>query len=328
MVGQPFVLAPACLCFILALGHLVPAIAQTSSSAPPHRVLEVGPTRAFNTPSAASQVAHDGDHIKIDAGEYTDCAVWRANNLVIEAIGGTAHMSGVTCADQAIWLVAGNRTLIKGIVFSGAHSRANNGAGIKLIGSTMTVQDSKFDHNENGILIGPGERSYVLVVHSTFTGNGKCEPECAHGIYAGHIAQLRVLNCTFSHQNVGHHIKSRAAATEIVGNRIEDGSDGTASFSIDLPNGGTALIRQNYIQKGEKSENRLAMVSIGEEGGLLPSKGILIERNSFLNARPQLDAFIRNMAPDTPVRIAADNTFLGDGLKYKVVKRAPSPSSR
>ena len=303
----------------------LPANAQSGArQEPPRRIVAVGPSRTLKTPSQAAAVAKDGDHVRIDAGQYKDCAVWRAGNLILEAVGGVAHMLNVTCEDQAIWLIAGNRVLVKGMEFSGAHNRDNTGAGIKFIGATLTVQDSNFHHNENGILAGDVARSQILIVHSIFTDNGKCEPICAHGIYIGHIAKLTVQRSIFKTQHAGHHIKSRAAVTELSGNRVEDGLDGTASFLVDLPNGGTAVIRANYFQKGEKAENRLAMISIGEEGNLQPSDGIVFDRNSFVNAHPQLDAFIRNAAGNIQVRIDPSNSFLGsDAMKYKVVRGPP-----
>jgi hypothetical protein len=303
----------------------VPALAQSGAGQePPRRIVNVGPSRTLKTPSQAAAVVKDGDHVKIDAGQYKDCAVWRAGNLILEAVGGVAHMLNVTCEEQAIWLITGNRVLVKGMEFSNAHVTGNNGAGIKFVGSTLTVQDSNFHDNENGILTRGGERSQILIVNSIFTGNGKCEPDCAHGIYVGRIAKLTVRRSIFRNQHIAHHIKSRAAVTELTGNRVEDGVDGTASFSVDLPNGGTALIRANYFQKGEKSDNRLAMISIGEEGDLHRSDGIVFERNSFVNAHPNLDAFVRNLAPDTRVTIDDTNSFLGSNvMKLKVVRTAP-----
>lgn len=301
-----------------------PAFAQSGArQEPPRRIVNVGPSRTLKSPSQAAVVVKDGDHVKIDAGQYKDCAVWRAGNLILEAVGGVAHMLNVTCEDQAIWLITGNRVLVKGMEFSGAHNHDNTGAGIKFVGTTLTVQDSNFHHNENGILARDDERSQILIVRSTFANNAKCEPTCAHGIYIGRIAKLTVQRSIFKNQTVGHHIKSRAVMTELTGNRIEDGLDGTASFSVDLPNGGTALIRNNYFQKGEKAENKMAMIAIGQEGKLNPSQGILFEKNSFVNAYPGLDAFIRNAAPDIKVTIDESNSFLGSNAPhYKVVRAA------
>jgi hypothetical protein len=294
------------------------AFAQTG---PPkeRRVLEVGPQRALKTPSAAAAIVRNGDHVKIDAGQYQDCAVWRVDDLVLEGVGGTPHVKDVTCEDQAIWLIRGNRTTVKNVEFSRAHARANNGAGIKLLGSSLTVLDSKFHDNENGILTAPGEKSAIRIVNSEFIGNGKCEPDCAHGIYIGHVERLVVTGSTFKEQRIAHHIKSRAMISEIVGNRIEDGITGTASYLIDLPNGGTAVIRNNYLQKGPESANRMGMIVIAAEGASNPSRGIYIGQNSFLSMRERLDSFVLNHAPNTYAQVVVEgNRWLGEaGNKLK-----------
>ena len=58
----------------------------------------------------------------------------------------------------------------------------------------------------------------------------------------------------------GHQIKSRAATNIIVNNRIEDlpqlGRTGYgSSYSIDISNGGVAVIEGNIIEKGPYSRN-------------------------------------------------------------------------
>ena len=281
------------------------------------RVLLVGPTRDLKAPSAAAATARNGDHIKIDAATYRDCAVWRASDLLIEGVGGTPHVRDVTCENQAIWFILGSRVTVRNIEFSGAHATYNNGAGIKFMGSTLTVHDSKFHHNENGILTAPDPTSAIRIYKSEFTDNGKCEPDCAHGIYIGKVARLTVTGSTFKHQHSAHHIKSRALMTELVNNHVEDGLDGTASFSVDLPNGGTAVIRQNYFQKGPQAENHLTMISIGEEGATNPGRGVYIGQNSFLSSNPQLGSFVWNRALELPV-VLEGNRFLGDAaMKLK-----------
>ena len=59
------------------------AIANPSPAA----TLKVGPNQTYKAPSAAAAVAKNGDHIEIEPGQYFDCAVWNADNLVIEGTG-------------------------------------------------------------------------------------------------------------------------------------------------------------------------------------------------------------------------------------------------
>jgi len=277
---------------------------------PPRHTLAVGPTRALRTPTAAAAVAHDGDRITIDPGTYDGCAVWRQSNLLIEGVGGRPQLKGKLCEDQAIWLIRGNQIVVANVEFSDAHSTSNNGAGIKFTGRSLTVRRSVFIHNENGILVGPNPKSHVRIVDSEFRLNGKCRPDCAHGIYISRVASLTVTSSKFENQLEGHHIKSRAALTELIGNRIEDGLDGTASMSVDLPNGGTAVIRSNYFQKGPRAESRMTFISIGEEGATNPSKGVLITQNSFLCSNPHIDSFVWNRSPQHAVLLKG-NRFLG-----------------
>lgn len=287
------------------------------------RVLEVGPARAFDVPSAAAAIARDGDTIRIDAGTYRDCAVWRASDLTIEGIGGRPLMRDVTCASQAIWLIFGSRITVRNVAIAGARAPYGNGAGIKFTGATLSVSDADFLDNQNGILTRGGPDSVIRVTRSTFVGNGACAPICAHGIYAGADGRLVVTNSIFHDQRVGHHIKSRALLTEISGNRIEDGMDGTASYAIDLPNAGTAFVMRNRIEKGPKSENSSTAIAIGAEGATNPGNGIYIAGNAFRNDNPMLGSFVRSFAPEIRVELL-DNRFSGIAtLPFRVAPREP-----
>jgi hypothetical protein len=65
------------------------------------RVLEVGPGRAYPTPSAAAALAENGDIVRIAPGRYRDCAIWRAHDLVIEGIGASAIASAFRSRRQS-----------------------------------------------------------------------------------------------------------------------------------------------------------------------------------------------------------------------------------
>ncbi len=268
------------------------------------RVIEVGPARAVKLPSAAAAIAKSGDVVRIDAGEYVDCAVWRADNLVIEGQGVVVIRDKV-CEDKGIFVTAGANITIRSIEFAHARSSNKNGAGIRAEGANLTVDSSRFTDNENGILSGVSPKSRILIRSSVFTRNGKCDPDCTHGIYIGAIALLQVANSVFLQQYVGHHIKSRAQRTEIVGTTIKDGPTGTASFSVDLPDGGSLLLRNNVIEKGPQSENHLAAVSIGEESKRNPTVDLLIDHNMFQNTGSAKTSFVRNLTT-TPAHLVAN----------------------
>ena len=127
-------------------------------------------------------------------------------------------------------------------------------------------------------------------------GNGACQPTCAHGIYAGHIKLLRVEGSRFLNQHEGHHIKSRAERTEVIGCDIQDGPTGNSSYLIDISNGGSALIEKNKLSKGRLSTNGGTAISIGAEGDTNPPGPIVVRDNNFVNQQERPTVFVRNFA--------------------------------
>ena len=258
---------------------------------------------------AASQ-AHPGDTIRIEPGIYRDCAVWRTNGLTIEGTGEGARFEDTVCQNKGIFVIAADDVTIRNIGFAHARSSNGNGAGIRAQGRNLTVEGSAFFDNEEGILAGAISQSTILIRNSSFDGNGSCiSPRgCAHGIYVGQIALLRVEGCHFRNTHVGHHIKSRAQRTEIDNNTIEDGDLGTSSYLIDVPNGGSVEISGNRLEKGSHSDNHRTAIDIGEEGNLQPGDRILISRNLFDNDGPPT-VFVRNASAIPAVLV--DNVLRG-----------------
>ena len=268
------------------------------------RTLEVGPTREFQLPSAAIAAAVDGDQVLIDGGTYVDCASVRANNLTIEgrAPDAAATLRDRSCAGKGILITTGNHITIRNLTLAGAVVPDNNGAGIRAEGTDLLVDQVRFLDNQDGMLINANPASTVTVHASEFLRNGVCNPICAHGIYAGLIKLLRVEGSRFSDTRQGHHIKSRAARTEIVGNTITDGPTGTASYLIDIPNGGAILIQGNTLEKGPASENRCCGIMLGAEGITLPTPDILIADNRFRVTGDYRPAFVENRTA-TPAKL-------------------------
>src|SRR6478752_1002806 len=95
-----------------ALPFIVLVITITSlyvfSGAPQARVLEVGPGKRFALPSEAAAIAKDRDHVKIAAGTYMDCAVWRADHLIIEGTASEVIISEKTCMGMGLFVILGN----------------------------------------------------------------------------------------------------------------------------------------------------------------------------------------------------------------------------
>ena len=259
------------------------------------RTLEVGPGKEFAAPSNAATAARDGDRVLIQAGEYFDCATWSANNLVVEGVGAADKVviTDKACGGKALFITAGTDITIRNLTLTRARVPDGNGAGIRGEGKDLTVEGVRFVNNQNGILAG-GAGGTLIVRNSDFVRNGTCEAACAHGIYVGNHALLRIENSRFSDTKQGHSIKSRAARTEVLGTTITDGPNGTASYMVDVPNGGSVVVRDSTMEKGAQSENRTGAIMIGMEGVNQATREILIENNTFRNAGSYDTFFVVN----------------------------------
>jgi hypothetical protein len=290
----------------------IPATGGIANNFLPVRILQVGPTRALTKPSAAVATARDGDVIEIDTGVYDgDVASWSANNLTLRGVGGRAHMraNGADAQGKGTWVISGNNTTVENIEFSGAAVPDLNGAGIRADGPNLTICNSSFHDNQEGILGGAGE---VLIEYSEFSHNGNCiDPSgCAHNIYIASGTNKFTLRYSYSHHaHEGHNVKSRAKANFILYNRIMDEADGDASYEIDLPDCGRSFIIGNLIQKGPSAGNS-TLVPYGAEGCANGDQQLYVANNTFVNDRGS-GSFL-SIRSGTTVKIV-NNIFSGGG---------------
>lgn len=292
----------------VGLAALFLGVAGLASAAEARR-LDVGPTLPLKMPSAAAAIAQTGDTILIQPGRYFDCAVWTADRLTIAGAGPGVVLTDKPCEEKALFVVRGNDVTIRNITFTRVRVPDGNGAGIRAEGRNLTVENSRFIDNEEGILAGDNPGSVITIVNSEFDDNGKCAEACAHGVYVGQIAMLRVSGSRFFRTKVGHSIKSRALRTELRDNDIEDGPDGTSSYLVDIPNGGSLVMDGNRLEKGPKSSNNGVAVTIGEEGVQQPTDELRIAGNSFRNDQPRRTTFVRNLTATAAQLIG--NTIIG-----------------
>jgi hypothetical protein len=284
------------------------------------RTLEVGEGRPFPTLREAAAAQRDGDRILIGPGLHQGCAVWTANDLLIEGFGpDKTVIADRPCQGKGLFVTRGNNITVRNLTLARAMVPDRNGAGIRAEGGDLTVENVLFEDNENGILSGPSATARITIRNSRFLRNGVCAPSCAHGIYIGNIAALVVERSVFREQNIGHHIKSRARATTVLDTEIDDGVEGTASYEIDLPHGGVALIKGNRMRKGPRTDNAEAAIMIGAEGSMHPSQRLVVEDNVFRNDGPKVAAFVEN-------RTGAPVVMRGNRLTGAVVPlRVPPP---
>src|SRR5437868_9536044 len=136
---------------------------------------------AYALPILTARAARPGNLIRIAPGTYSDCARWDANDLVIEGTGQGATITGPVCDDKGLFLTRGRNITIRNIGFAGARATSHNGSGIRAEGEGLTVENSRFIDNDDGILAVNNPSATILIRNSFFKGNGNCIALCAHG---------------------------------------------------------------------------------------------------------------------------------------------------
>jgi len=245
MCGSVHRKASLCLWAILALVLEAPMQAAT---------LLVGPTRTYTTPCAAIAVASAGDIIEIDPALYEgDVCAWTTDNLTLVGVlapdGSRPHLDAdnKNAQGKGIWVPYGANTIVKNIEFSGARVPSHNGAGIRQSGVNLTVLNCYFHDNQEGILESNIPGSNIVIKFTEFARNGYKDGQ-SHNLYIGHVASLD-FEFNYSHDAiVDHLLKSRAAVNYVLYNRLT-GENGTDSYEVDLPNGGTSYVIGNLIQQ-------------------------------------------------------------------------------
>ena len=279
--------------------------------------LQVGPGKQYATPCAAIAAASVGDTIQIDtSGNYAgDVCEWNTDNLTLIGVGSgraVINAAGNNSQRKAIWVISGHNTTVENIEFTGATVPDMNGAGIRAEGSNLTIRNCYFHDNQEGILTGAGN-STILVEYSEFYHNGAGDG-FSHNLYIGNVTQF-IFRYNYSHGAVvGHLLKSRAAENDIYSNRFSDEATGTASYEIDLPNGGRSFIIGNLIEKGPQAQNN-TLVSYQEEGAASnnPDHELFVVNNTMVNDLGS-GTFVSVAGSVTVPAVIKNNILQGAGL--------------
>ncbi len=279
----------------------------------PAVVMQIGPSKTIKKIADAAGLAGANTIIEVDAGEYAgDVAVWTQDNLTLRAVGGRVKLvaAGAAAEGKGIWVVRGGQVTVEGFDFVGAKVPDHNGAGIRFEQGFLRVRNCTFTHNENGILASNQPDAQLEIENSEFGYNGYGDG-LSHNLYAGEIARLTVTGSYFHHARAGHLLKSRAETNHIVYNRLTDETGGTASYELDLPNGGIAYVVGNIIQQGSQTKHR-RIISYGAEGDKWIKNELYLINNTLIDNRPNGGVFLHVRSTNVTVK-AVNNLLVGTG---------------
>jgi hypothetical protein len=245
-------------------------------------ILTVGSGQTFATVAAAVAASHDGDVIQVQAGTYTNDFAEITTKITIEGVGGPVHLlATVPPPNGKAILVTDTDVTLSNLEFSGVQVADGNGAGVRYQGGNLVINNCYFHDNQDGLLSGADPSGSITINNSEFAHNGTGDG-LTHNLYVGDVGTLTIDSSYFHDAVVGHEIKSRAETTIIKNSEIVDGPVGTASYSVDLPNGGNATISNNLIEQGPQSRNP-AIIHYGGEGTPYAASSLTISNNTILN---------------------------------------------
>lgn len=298
---------------ILVVAGLLSVALQATAA-----TLLAGPFGSPRTFTEAVAQAQDGDVIEVMPGDYRgEVAVILQKKLSIRGVGERPvfHAAGKSAERKAIWVVRDGEIEIDNIEFRGARVPDENGAGIRFEKGRLHLRRCRFVDNENGLLTANFEGAELTIEDSEFAQVPHVEGSLPHLLYVGRIGKLSVTGSRFHQGFEGHLIKSRARVNHIAYNLIHDGEGGGASYEIDLPNGGDAVVIGNIIGQGRNTQNPV-VVSYGSEGRYWPKNRLLMAHNTLISHYPWawfLRAWIDNLVPGAHVR-AVNNLTVGLGV--------------
>lgn len=296
----------------------IPAAALLAQNLPPAPFTVVETGQGFGTLQQAVDTIGDGTgSIAIAAGTYRECAVQKGGNVAyLASEPGRVVFDGVTCEGKAALVLRGREASVSGLTFQGMAVPDFNGAGIRLEKGNLMVAQSWFADSQQGILTGDDPASRIVIDKSTFSGLGTCEGPggCAHSIYIGDYGQLRVTRSRFERGNGGHYVKARARTVEVAASSFDDSGGHATNYMIDLPEGSTGQITNNWFVQGQDKENYSAFIAVSAEGGTRSADGLKVAGNDarFAPSVQRQSTFIADWSGD---RLAIGPNDLAPGLE-------------
>jgi len=277
----------------------------------------IGPNESYKTPYDVRNMVKDGDSVLIEAATYKNHpqVYFGQNGITFLGINGRPRIeAGSALASntngKAIFVIGGDEVTVDNIEFANAKVPDNNGAGIRQEGCGLLIQNCFFNSNEMGILGGNYSPCTVTIQHCEFANNGNANnPGFQHNVYINHIDTL-IFQFNYSINAIaeGHELKSRAHFNAIRYNFIAN-VNSEDSRTIDLPNGGTAVLVGNVIEQGESSVNS-NILGYGLEGLSNRSPhNIWVVNNTFINKKSK-GSFIQ-IKKNTDTLSIQNNIFSG-----------------
>ena len=299
--------------------RLVAAALLAASTAAPAAVIIVGPDESVTRIADAARLARDGDTVLIKPGTYRGVvAVWPQKSLEIRGRGTrpVLQADGRDAEGKGIWVFVNGHFKVDNIAFRGARVADGNGAGIRMEQGSLEVRNCSFEDNQNGILTANFDDTELRVINSTFDKAPHDELGLHHLLYVGRIKHFVLEGSHLQRGYRGHLVKSRARLNEVRYNLLSDGPEGAASYELEFPEGGVAVVTGNVIAQSAASGNPV-VIGYGAEAGNRPVNRLFLSHNTLINKGIRPAWFVRAWTDKLPAGteiVTRNNLTVGFGL--------------
>ena len=159
--------------------------------------LTVGAGQTYTTIAAAVGAAQAGDTINVQSGTYTNDFLNINKSLTLNAVGGVVTLAATVSPPNGKAILdeggAGVAVSVNGFAFTGAAVSDMNGAGIRYEGGTLTVSNSHFFNNQDGILAASDPNGTIAITNSEFDHNGAGDG-FSHNMYINDVKSFTLTN--------------------------------------------------------------------------------------------------------------------------------------
>ena len=226
------------------------------------RTLLVG--QSHPTLAAAARAAGDGDTIQLPAGEFFDCAVITARDVVLQGAGAATVITDAACEGKALVIARGGNFTLRDLVLARARVPDQNGAGIRLEAQGLVVERVRFDNDQVGILAGSGGPGRIRITDCVFIRGGVAGGRPTSAVMVGPVALLQIERSVFEDVR-GGQVSTAADRSELTGNRIATGIEPGAGHAVLAP-AGHLVMRGNELKVGPNAPPRDAAVAAAGGG--------------------------------------------------------------
>ena len=208
------------------------------------------------------------------------------------------------CEGKASFVIHADNVTVRNLTFTRIRVPDRNGAGIRVEGRNLTVENSRFINNQVGILAGGTLPSTITIRNCEFAQNGLSDMNGGTAdLLIGRITRLRVEGSHLQDDKGSAAIASDALHTEMFDNRLESSGSPSQRYIVGVLGGGSLVMDGNTIALNPPGVASIATIVIAQDSDLSDGQ-VALRHTALINYTGQPAILLRNWGSATPVMAA------------------------